>query len=168
MNRIVAIAPAPRGFGYAVFEGPELIDWGLKGTSRLRGRHHAWCVRQAERLFEEFVPEVLAVNDHHDRRFRRGEGSRHLLEEIARQAGKRGVKVRRLRHWHMRSVAAEATGITKYKVAVAVAQRFPELAWRLPPVRKPWMSEDARMGIFDAVALGLAHYGTRRKPSVAA
>jgi hypothetical protein len=35
--------------------------------------------------------------------------------------------------------------------------RFPEeLGHRLPPKRKPWMSEDYRMGIFDAVALAFA------------
>jgi len=34
-------------------------------------------------------------------------------------------------------------------------QRFPELAPRLPRFRKPWMSEDYRMSIFDAVAFGL-------------
>jgi hypothetical protein len=37
-----------------------------------------------------------------------------------------------------------------------IAKRFPEeLGSRLPPERKPWMSEDSRMNIFDAVALAL-------------
>jgi hypothetical protein len=38
---------------------------------------------------------------------------------------------------------------------VAIAKRFPELAPRLPRFRKPWMSEDYRMSIFDAVAMAL-------------
>jgi hypothetical protein len=42
-------------------------------------------------------------------------------------------------------------------LATAVAQRFPdELAARLPPKRKAWASEDARMDIFEAVALAVA------------
>ena len=38
------------------------------------------------------------------------------------------------------------------------SKRFPELAPRLPRSRKPWMSEDYRMSIFDAVALALTFF----------
>jgi len=39
-------------------------------------------------------------------------------------------------------------------VAQTLAAQFPvELGKRLPPKRRPWMSEDPRMDIFDAVAL---------------
>jgi hypothetical protein len=45
---------------------------------------------------------------------------------------------------------------TKHDVAKVLAQKFPEeLGDRLPPKRKPWMSEDYRMDIFGAVALGI-------------
>jgi hypothetical protein len=41
-------------------------------------------------------------------------------------------------------------------LAEILATRFPEeLAPRLPPKRKPWISEDYRMDIFDAVALAI-------------
>jgi hypothetical protein len=36
----------------------------------------------------------------------------------------------------------------KLQMAQSIATRFPELAPRLPPERKPWMSEDCRMAIF--------------------
>ncbi len=39
-----------------------------------------------------------------------------------------------------------------------VAERFPELARYLPPERKPWMSEDLKMAIFDAAAFALAFF----------
>ncbi len=45
----------------------------------------------------------------------------------------------------------------KYGIAVALSDRFPELADRVPAKRKPWQSEDYRMSIFDAMALGLAY-----------
>jgi len=45
---------------------------------------------------------------------------------------------------------------TKHALAEILAARFPEeLGCRLPPKRRPWMSEDYRMDIFDAVALAL-------------
>jgi len=50
----------------------------------------------------------------------------------------------------------------KYEVASALALQFPDLASRLPPRRKCWQSEDYRMGIFDAAALGVAYFARRR------
>ena len=46
---------------------------------------------------------------------------------------------------------------TKHALAEILAERFPEeLGSRLSPKRRPWMSEDYCMSIFDAVALALA------------
>ena len=54
---------------------------------------------------------------------------------------------------------------TKHQLAEMMAKRFPEqLGLQLPPRRRPWMSEDARMGIFNAVALAMMFrfkYGLR-------
>jgi hypothetical protein len=58
----------------------------------------------------------------------------------------------------VKQVFSESGASTKYEIAVAIAQRFPELAPRLPRFRKPWMSEDYRMSIFDAVALAIAFF----------
>ena len=73
----------------------------------------------------------------------------------------RGVPARRISRAVLRRAFTAEQACTKYKIALAIAGRFPELAWRLPPIRKPWMSEDTRMGIFDAVALALAFYARR-------
>jgi len=50
---------------------------------------------------------------------------------------------------------------TKQEIARVVADQLPELAPRLPRVRKPWMSEDYRMAIFDAAAFALTYYYSR-------
>lgn len=39
-----------------------------------------------------------------------------------------------------------------------VAEQFPELLSILPPRRRPWQSEDYRMTIFDAAAVGIAYF----------
>jgi hypothetical protein len=169
MKRVLAIAPAPRGFGYAVLEGPDfLVDWGLKGTSRLRGRNHAWCVRQAERLVEVYLPEVVTLDDYKASHFRRGRDVREFLARTNERAVLFGARVRLVPRRLLGQMVENETSATKYRIALAVARRFPELAWRLPPVRKPWMSEDARMAMFGAVALALAYYGKRREQSAAA
>ena len=51
---------------------------------------------------------------------------------------------------------------TKQEIAEQLAKQFPdELSSRLPPKRKAWKSEDARMDIFEAVGLALTHRGLR-------
>ena len=52
---------------------------------------------------------------------------------------------------------------TKQASAEALAAKFPvELASRLPPKRRPWMSEDPRMDIFDAVGLAAVFWPTEK------
>jgi hypothetical protein len=46
----------------------------------------------------------------------------------------------------------------KHSMAELIAKHIPALEHYLPPPRKPWMSEDARMGIFDAAALALVFF----------
>jgi hypothetical protein len=48
--------------------------------------------------------------------------------------------------------------MTKHRLAETIARRIPGLQLYVPPVRKPWMSEDARMGIFDAAALASVYF----------
>jgi hypothetical protein len=56
----------------------------------------------------------------------------------------------------VRRVFLGDAGGTKHALAEVIAERFPEeLGLHLPPKRRPWMNEDSRMGIFDAVALAL-------------
>jgi len=49
-------------------------------------------------------------------------------------------------------------GQPKNRIAGVIAERLPELAPWQPPFRKPWMSEDERMSIFDAVAFALTFF----------
>ena len=63
-----------------------------------------------------------------------------------------------LSYWGRTSIWAGSDATTKQEIAIAIAERFPELAPRLPRSRKPWMSEDYRMSIFDAVALALTFF----------
>jgi hypothetical protein len=43
---------------------------------------------------------------------------------------------------------------------MTIAKRMPAFEPFQPAPRKPWQSEDARMGIFDAAALALTFYHT--------
>jgi hypothetical protein len=82
---------------------------------------------------------------------------KQLDRKIIVLAKERKLKVMKISGAELRRLLlGNATG-TKHQMAELMAKQFPdELASRLPPKRKLWKSEDGRMDIFDAVALGAA------------
>ena len=156
-RRILAIDPTPRGFGYAVLEGPRrLVDWGLKEVPpEYRNRRSLFHIRN---LVRDYAPDLVVVEDIWARGSRRGPRVQRLIRDLLAMAASDRFRTRRVSRAMLKRAFTETGKPTKYRIAQAIAARFPELAWYLPPVRKPWMSEDARMGIFDAVALALAVY----------
>lgn len=66
---VVAVYPSTRGFGYAVFDGPEiLVDWGVRS---IRGaRKNTRSLEKIRDLIALYPPDALVFEDY------RGEGSR--------------------------------------------------------------------------------------------
>ena len=155
-HRILAIAPTARGFGFAVLEDEEtLVDWGIKATT---GDKNAKSLENVDALIDHYHPEVLVMENHNAKGSRRALRIRKLSEEIIALAAKRRVKVTLFTQKQIKKVFFPKKPGTKYQVATLLTKRFSEeLGNRLPPKRKPWMSEDSRMDIFDAVALVLVH-----------
>ena len=76
-----------------------------------------------------------------------------LHREIIKLAATQKCKVALISGKSLRnSLLGNAKG-TKHEMAEMLAQRFPDLAAKLPPKRRAWESEDGRMDIFDAVGL---------------
>ena len=150
--RILAIAPSTKGFGFAVLEGRDiLVDWGVRNV---QGNKNAQSVKRVEELIAHYQLGVLVLQNIEDSR--RAPRIKSLSRKIISMAKTRKVKVMLFSHEQVKQIYfADGRG-TKYRLAEILAQRFPEeLSSRLPPKRKPWMSEDYRMDIFDAVALAL-------------
>lgn len=160
--RVLAIDPTSRGFAYAVLEGPaSLIDWGL---TQVEGRKHSNCLLRLEKLIERYAPDILVLEDYLGAGSRRCGRVRKVIQAAALVAKRREVRTRRFSRRTIRRAIAGTDTATKQAIAAKLAERFPELAPRLPRVRKPWMSEDERMSIFDAAALALVYYGVRPQP----
>ncbi len=155
-KRVLAIDPASRGFGFAVLEGPKrLIDWGVKSARVNKDKR---CLKLIEDLIERYEPDVIVVEDYAGKGSRRCRRVRQLIEGILILAGKRRIKARSYSRRKVKTVFSRLGACNKHQMATAIAKQFPELAPRLPPARKPWMSEDYRMSIFDAVALALTFF----------
>ena len=154
--RVLAIDPSTRGFGFAVLEGPNrLIDWGVKETKTDKKRR---TLKLIDDLIEQYQPSVIVIEDYQRKGSRRCERVADLINSIEKLAIKNHVKVRRFSRLKIKTTFAEGGTKNKYEIAIAIVNRFPELAPRLPRFRKPWMSEDYRMSIFDAVGLGLTFF----------
>lgn len=151
--RVLAIDPSTRGFSFAVMEGPErLIDWGEK---EVKGDKNRESLRRVTQLIERYHPDLIAVEDCQHKSSRRRLRVRQLLNAILRLASRRNVRVRKVSRSAIKKTLSQDRAPTKHKIASEIAKRFPELAPRLPPLPKPWMSEDNRMSTFDSVSLAL-------------
>ena len=147
-TRVLAIDPTYRGFGYAIFEGPEsLVVWGVKYAS---GDLNVQRIAQFERIIASYEPDILVIEDCEAQGNRRRKTARTFLELAAAFAAKQHIGVEPVARKTVLKTFGSAT--TKYRVAVMLAEHFHELRERLPRERKPWQSEDERMSIFDAVA----------------
>jgi Holliday junction resolvasome RuvABC endonuclease subunit len=158
--RVLAIAPSTRGFGFAVLEGPEtLVDWGVR---TVRGDKNVRCVAEVNHLIELYQPNMIVLENCTAKNSKRHERIRKLIRGIAALAKSRGIKTERFSRTQVRCAFSANCSATKEQIAEAIGERFPdELGSRLPPHRQPWMSEDYRMTIFDAVALALTVFHAR-------
>jgi RNase H-fold protein (predicted Holliday junction resolvase) len=156
-HRVLAIDPTNRGFGFAVLEGPtRLVDWGVK---RVKGTNvNGACLAAVVRMMRWYEPDVLVLEDCGTRGARRRQRTSALIEDLAELAERRQMRCSRVPWTTVREPCGNRPGATKEQIAAALATRFPELARHLPPHRKPWMSEDVRMSVFDAVALAVAWF----------
>jgi len=153
-KRMLAIAPNHRGFGYVVFEGPErLVDWGVRHVEGDKNKNSIAAVGE---LIGRYQPQVLVVEDINAKHCRRRERVRKLINELEEYTRERGLTVRRISQVKLKRAFLPLGIRNKHQMARFIAARFPELARFVPSERKPWMSEDERMAIFDAAAHVLA------------
>ena len=150
--RILAIAPLSRGLGYAVMEGPDkLVACGNKAVLRNK---NAGALAWVEKFIKFYQPSILVLPDVQAKDTRRAARIKTLHRNIVALAQKQQFKVRLVSVTQVRERLLGNPKGNKQAVAEALAKTFPvELASRLPPKRRPWMSEDPRMDIFDAVGL---------------
>jgi len=150
----LSVDPSSKGFAFVVLENGLLVDWGVR---RVRSNMNRDSVRKLRALIQRYKPDILVFEDTHHRSSRRGSRVRRLLGQFAREAHAHGVMVKKVtqREVQGRFGAYPGRQLTKHRIALALADKFPELWEHLPRVRKLWMSEDERMNIFDALAMAL-------------
>lgn len=153
-RRVLALDVRPQRAGYAVFEGAgRLLDAGL--TIRRTG---ADIQGQLKAVFQIYRPHVLLIRRIERRSRRNHPRTRVNLRTARRLAFALNIRIVQISEQQIRAYFENADVYSKYQIASSLASTFPELAHRLPPARKLWQSERARMSIFDAVSYGVAYF----------
>ena len=147
--RLLSIEVTPKGFAFAILEREQLVDWGGREVSG----DVSVFLHKLDALVRQYRPDVIVLEEPADsRRSRRSIEWLAWAEELAQ---KREIEARTLTWESLQHVFA-IVGTTRYEIACAIAEQFPELAPDLPPQRQPWQHESPRLGVFIAVARALA------------
>jgi hypothetical protein len=151
---VIAIYPNSRGLAFVVLENAmSVVDWGVRGA---RYKHsHGRYLSAIASLLERYQPAVLVLQDMSSTGTHRAQRIQNLNEAIMEFAEDRGIAVRSYSRARVREAFALPEPATKEAIAEAVAKYLPAFERHVPPPRKPWNSEHARMGLFDAAALAL-------------
>lgn len=151
-ERVLAIYLTYRGFGFTIFDDQNtILDWG-----------HASVDFQDPEIFKKRltafieynqVERVLSYSGY--RRPTRIQKNISSLESICKS---KNVKCRIIPKVEVLSLFETLGAKSKYERARLVASLISDLAHKLPQPRKPWMSEDLRMSIFDSACLAFTFY----------
>ncbi|MGY3388327.1 Holliday junction resolvasome RuvABC endonuclease subunit [Bradyrhizobium sp. USDA 3311] len=146
-----------RGFAFILFEGHlSPFDWGIRET---RGPQKSRvCLIRIKTVFDRYAPDALVIQDTSEQGTQRARRIRNLNALIVKLANDRGTRVFAYSRDQVRR-AFEGYGCpNKQSLAELIAKHIPAFQQYVPPPRKPWMSEDRRMGLFDAAAQGLVFF----------
>jgi hypothetical protein len=153
----LAIYLTRRGFAFVLFEGSlSPLDWGT--TRRYGPEKNDHCLKIAGALFRRYHPDVLVLQDTSWTGTQRSERIMNLNAALFEFAERQGLPVCAFSRDSVRTVFGYLGSPTKHAIAEVIAKHIPAFEPYLPPERKPWMEEDARMGIFDAAALALTFF----------
>ena len=148
--RILGVAPTSRGFAYALTEGPNrLLDWArcdLVPVAKLENRLGPLL----ERTCPLFVASEVARNEKQSERTRAFNGA--LKTACARE----GVMILCVERQTVYVPGRGERPVTNHQIAEVAAERFSEIANKLPRRRRVWQGRDDRIGVLIAAALACA------------
>jgi hypothetical protein len=146
-----------RGFAFVLFEGTlSPYDWGV---FEIRGvKKDRQIVDKVTSLLRRYVPDVLVMQDMGPDGTRRAYRLALLNNALRRSAQELGIPVFTYSRADVYSAFRSMGFANKQMLAAVIAKHIPAFERHVPPPRKPWKSEDARMGLFDAAALALLFF----------
>jgi hypothetical protein len=154
-TRILALGLDWKGFRFAAFDGPhDLIDF---GTRSFRRNVKVPLEAKLLLLLDDNQPDVLVVVTPTTALRKK------ITAKIAKVAKSEKIPLVFVSGTDIRKAFAPVSQ-SKYQIACAIAERYPELQFRLPAPRKSYQSEKFGITIFEAAAAGFVYCGLKIAP----
>lgn len=151
--RILGINPGTRYLGMAIFQGPELIDWGIKALKGI------WSKEKMEKVIrivldsiERYKPNALSIKKLHPSRS--SKNLKQLAAKIKELSKRKGLRVYEYSIKELESFFNPEERLNKKNLAEAVASHHPVLFHELKKEKGHKNLYYTRM--FEAVALASA------------
>jgi len=154
---VLSLYVTTRGFAYVLFEGPTSpIDWGVREITG--PDKNTQCSESIIKLIETHNPDAVVLEDCRAPSSRRSRRVYDLYRAVEAWTANRGIDTYHYSRDLIRQTFGKLGAATKDEIAEVIGKHIPAFEHRRPPARKIWMSEDARMGLFDATALVLTFF----------
>jgi len=158
-ERVLALDLRSGRAGFVVLEGlDKLLDWGVRSYTPRYGPLEVTVSRRIASLLGLHQPSVMVLRLPSNRLVKKNDRIRVIVRTLRKEAKRRSVSLRLLRRQRIKKIFSAQGRATKHQIASLMAERFSDLAWKLPPKRKLWQSENYHMTVFDAAAAGVAHF----------
>jgi len=158
-NAVLSVHPTASGMGWVIATSPlTLIDWGV---IRANKETNATCLRRIASLIHTFAPAVIVVRHAAGSSRARVKRIQRLITAVVQLARTRNIEIRMITEKEVRKHFERFGAKTREEIAAFLASNIDALSSRMPRKRKPWMKEDARLGLFDAAALMVAFFVER-------
>lgn len=154
---VLSIYLNTRGFAFIVFEGPLTpFDWGIREMRGLgKYKLSLTCIMQ---LFDRYALDVLVIQDTSKHGTERAPWISNLNAAIAAFAKDRDIPILAYSRDQVQGMFEPYGCPNKQSRAELIAKHIPAFEQYVPPPPKPWISEDRRMCLFDAVALAITFF----------
>ncbi|MEX1138909.1 MAG: crossover junction endodeoxyribonuclease RuvC [Bacteroidota bacterium] len=154
-TRILGIDPGTRNIGFALFDGGDLVHYGVKTIQAKNSPHETLKAgrRIILRLISDFSPDSLVVEKTFFAKSRNAALLNVFGDEIKALGKRRGLQVQSFAANTVRKIICGNGAASKDDVAKAMVSHYPELKPYLTSDRK-W-KERYQRNMFDAVALAM-------------
>jgi len=161
-ERTLSLEVRSHRFGFAFFEGWNLLDWGV--------RRYPDCGVAAAKLgslVTLYSPSVVVIRQVRRVRGKEQSSAAKAIHEIRRELVRSKIKYAILKRPRIQDFFAGYDCRTKHEIASRLAGHFPTLKSMVPRPRRPWTPEPHATVIFDAVGTNAAFVGKLPDPNFA-
>jgi len=154
-TRVLALDLKWDHIGFAVFESStRLIDFGV-----VRLQWRARTEARIASLLTTFCPAILVLKKTRCRHWQSPPRAKAMLKHVRNLSRRQNIAIAYMSETHLQRCFRTRGVRNRQQIVSLLSGAFPDLEWRTPRPRKPWHSEDRRMAIFEAAALGACYLG---------